>query len=152
MEEIKNRKTLLVILPPAFPMHNFMLSICSTHCRDFINGKRLFLQESAGFWKLRAVKTMDGVWAAQHSVAWGRVFHLPFAFSRLTCVKGKAKKAFLFPVRNISVFCLREQLPRQWFIYWSHSPLIHLLSKPQAQEELLAVTEQGCPCVANTVF
>lgn len=83
---------------------------------------------------------------------WGRVFLLLFAPTRLTCVKGKAKKTLLFTVRNISVFCLREQLPRQWFIHWSHSPLIHLLSKPQAQKKLLVITEQGCPWVANTGF
>lgn len=83
-------------------MNNFMLSICSTHCRDFINGNRLILQESAGFWKLRAIMTMDGVWAAWHTMT------LRQGFPSAVC----SHQAYLCQRQsqeNITLYCKKYQ-------------------------------------------
>ena len=98
-------------------MHNFMLSICSTYWRGLFNGSSLLLQEWAGFWKPTARMTTNEVWGAQHNTQ-GRVFLLLFLATRISCVKGEAKKAFLSPVRNNGVFCLTgSRFPDRGLLY-----------------------------------
>lgn len=90
-------------------MHNFLLSICSMHWRFF------FLWEQPISARMsRLLKTNSNndhgrsVRCTAHRSTWGRVLLLLFPPTRLSCVKGEAKKAFLSPVRNINAFCLTE--------------------------------------------